>query len=134
MGAKPGPVDPDAPEEFTVTASGLKYRIRRKSEGRKPKASDSVVAHYRGWLDDGKEFSLVPWKPVIEQDSVELGLLRIGHHFLGGVEIGGPPHPPAGPGADRRHQPALGRLVVDQQQATIGIRPHSIPSWSSDGV
>lgn len=56
MGAKPGPVDADAPEEFTTTESGLKYRIRRKSEGRKPKASDSVVAHYRGWLDDGKEF------------------------------------------------------------------------------
>lgn len=55
-GAKPGPVDADAPEEFTTTASGLKYRIRRKSDGKKPKASDSVVAHYRGWLDDGKEF------------------------------------------------------------------------------
>lgn len=55
-GAQPGPVDPDAPEEFTTTESGLKYRIRRKSEGRKPKASDSVVAHYRGWLDDGTEF------------------------------------------------------------------------------
>lgn len=55
-GAKPGAVDADAPEEFTTTASGLKYRIRRKSDGKKPTASDSVVAHYRGWLDDGKEF------------------------------------------------------------------------------
>jgi FKBP-type peptidyl-prolyl cis-trans isomerase FkpA len=52
----PGPVDPDAPEEFTTTASGLKYRIRRKSDGRKPTASDKVQVNYRGWLDDGKEF------------------------------------------------------------------------------
>ncbi len=55
-GAKPGAVDGDAPEEFTATPSGLKYRIRRKSEGKKPAATDAVVAHYRGWLDDGKEF------------------------------------------------------------------------------
>ncbi len=56
MGAKPGSVDADAPEEFTTTASGLKYRIRRKSDGKKPTATSSVVAHYRGWTDDGKEF------------------------------------------------------------------------------
>lgn len=55
-GAEPGAVDADAPEEFTATDSGLKYRIRRKSDGKKPTAADSVVAHYRGWLDDGKEF------------------------------------------------------------------------------
>lgn len=53
---KPGPVDPDAPEEFTTTESGLKYRIRRKTDGAKPKATDEVTVHYRGWLDDGTEF------------------------------------------------------------------------------
>jgi FKBP-type peptidyl-prolyl cis-trans isomerase FkpA len=52
----PGPVDKDAPKEFTKTPSGLKYRIRRNSDGAKPKARDTVEAHYRGWLDDGKEF------------------------------------------------------------------------------
>ena len=46
--AAPGPVDKDAPEAFTTTKSGLKYRI--------PKPANSVVAHYKGWLDDGKEF------------------------------------------------------------------------------
>lgn len=55
-GAQPGKVDPDAPEEFTETPSGLKYRIRRKSDGRKPTASDSVRVDYKGWLDDGTEF------------------------------------------------------------------------------
>jgi FKBP-type peptidyl-prolyl cis-trans isomerase len=51
-----GPIDPDAPEEFTETDSGLRYRILRKSEGRKPIATSEVVAHYKGWLDNGKQF------------------------------------------------------------------------------
>lgn len=51
-----GEIDADAPEVFTKTDSGLKYRILRKSDGRKPEASDSVVAHYKGWLDNGKQF------------------------------------------------------------------------------
>ncbi len=52
----PGPVDKDAPEEFSSTPSGLKYRIRRKSDGRKPRKTDTVKVHYRGWLDNGEEF------------------------------------------------------------------------------
>jgi len=51
-----GPIDPDAPEEFTETDSGLKYRILRKSDGRKPKLGDAVEADYKGWFDDGKPF------------------------------------------------------------------------------
>tara|TARA_R110002049_G_scaffold27321_2_gene94004 strand:- start:73241 stop:73693 length:453 start_codon:yes stop_codon:yes gene_type:complete len=53
---RPGPADADAPQEFTQTASGLKYRILRKSDGRKPTASDLVKVHYAGWLDDTTEF------------------------------------------------------------------------------
>ena len=51
-----GPVDDDAPEEFTETDSGLKYRILRKADGAKPSASDTVTVNYRGWLDDDTEF------------------------------------------------------------------------------
>ena len=51
-----GPVDDDAPEEFTETDSGLKYRILRKSDGERAIASDSVTVNYRGWLDDDTEF------------------------------------------------------------------------------
>jgi len=51
-----GPVDDDAPEELTPSASGLYYRILRKSDGRKPTAANTVVANYKGWLDDGKQF------------------------------------------------------------------------------
>ena len=48
----PGPKDDDAPTEFTKTDSGLRYRILRKSDGPKPKPTDEVTVHYRGWLDD----------------------------------------------------------------------------------
>jgi FKBP-type peptidyl-prolyl cis-trans isomerase FkpA len=54
--ADPGPVDKDAPKEFTATKSGLKYRILRKSNGPMPKASNTVKVNYKGWLDDGTEF------------------------------------------------------------------------------
>ena len=54
--AEPGPVDKDAPKAFKTTQSGLKYRILRKSNGPQPARANTVKVHYRGWLDDGKEF------------------------------------------------------------------------------
>ena len=51
-----GPTDKDSPKEFTEISTGLKYRILRKSDGRKPTVADTVYVHYRGWLDDGTEF------------------------------------------------------------------------------
>ena len=53
---RPGPVDPDAPTEFTETDSGLKYRILRKSNGRKPTLDSRILVHYSGWLDNTTEF------------------------------------------------------------------------------
>ena len=53
----PGPVDPDAPEEFTTTASGLRYRILREGDGRRPQPTDTVTLDYAGWLNDGKPFA-----------------------------------------------------------------------------
>lgn len=53
---RPGPADADAPREFTTTDSGLEYRILRKSDQQRPIASDTVLVHYRGWLDSGKVF------------------------------------------------------------------------------
>jgi FKBP-type peptidyl-prolyl cis-trans isomerase FkpA len=54
--SEPSPADTDDADPFTQTESGLKYRILRESTGQKPTASNKVVAHYRGWLDDGTEF------------------------------------------------------------------------------
>lgn len=52
----PNRIDPDAPQEFTTTDSGLKYRVLRKSDGPKPTPSDRVTVDYSGWLDDGTVF------------------------------------------------------------------------------
>ena len=51
-----GVMDDDASLEFLETDSGLKYRVLRKSDGRKPTSSSTVTVNYRGWLDSGKEF------------------------------------------------------------------------------
>lgn len=53
---QPGPEDKDAPKEFSATKTGLKYRVLRKADGKKPKATDTVKVHYRGWLEDKREF------------------------------------------------------------------------------
>jgi len=51
-----GVMDDDAPLEFTTTRSGLKYRVLRHSDDRKPLAHNTVTVNYRGWLDNGREF------------------------------------------------------------------------------
>lgn len=43
-------------EGVKTTASGLQYKITKEGEGKSPKATDTVVVHYRGTLLDGKEF------------------------------------------------------------------------------
>ncbi len=49
---KPGKIDADAPKEFKTTDSGLKYRILRKSDKKKPSAASEVTVHYKGWLNN----------------------------------------------------------------------------------
>ncbi len=51
-----GQIDADAPAEFTSTASGLRYKVTRKSDGKRPKRTDKVSVHYKGWLDNGTVF------------------------------------------------------------------------------
>jgi FKBP-type peptidyl-prolyl cis-trans isomerase FkpA len=48
----PGAIDKDANSEFKKTPSGLKYRILRNSDKKKPTAFHTVTVHYKGWLDD----------------------------------------------------------------------------------
>ena len=54
--AGPSEVDADAPTEFTVTESGLKYRILRRGTGPQPTPANRVTVDYRGWLDNGRTF------------------------------------------------------------------------------
>ncbi len=43
-------------KDITELASGLQYKVLTKGTGAQPKASDTVVVHYRGTLIDGTEF------------------------------------------------------------------------------
>jgi len=43
-------------KDYTKTASGLKYRVLKKGNGKQPKRGDTVHVHYRGRLKSGKEF------------------------------------------------------------------------------
>ena len=64
LGACGEPENPDAldgpvltdDEQFTTTASGLRYRDLREGDGATAKEGDVVEVHYTGWLTDGKQF------------------------------------------------------------------------------
>ena len=43
-------------EGVKTTASGLQYKIEKEGDGKSPKATDTVLVHYKGTLLDGKEF------------------------------------------------------------------------------
>ena len=51
-----GGMDTNIAPEFSATDSGLRYRILRTSDGKKPTASSTVTVNYRGWLNNGKVF------------------------------------------------------------------------------
>ncbi|QDT10849.1 Peptidyl-prolyl cis-trans isomerase Mip precursor [Planctomycetes bacterium K23_9] len=51
-----GPMDAAIAPEFLKTASGLRYRVLRKSDRKKPTADSTVSVHYRGWLNSGTVF------------------------------------------------------------------------------
>jgi FKBP-type peptidyl-prolyl cis-trans isomerase FkpA len=51
-----GAMDADVSLDFSKTDSGLRYRILRFSEGKKPIASSTVTVNYRGWLSNGNVF------------------------------------------------------------------------------
>ena len=54
-GGSVGLVDNEV-EGFTKTSSGLQYRVLREGTGTKPKATDQVLAHYKGQTTDGNQF------------------------------------------------------------------------------
>jgi FKBP-type peptidyl-prolyl cis-trans isomerase FklB len=41
---------------ITVLDNGIQYKVVKKGKGKKPKKTDSVVAHYKGMLISGKVF------------------------------------------------------------------------------
>ena len=70
-----------------TTASGLQYEVITEGTGAKPKATDTVLVHYRGTFLDGREFdssykrnepATFPLKGVIKCWTEGLQLMKVG--------------------------------------------------------
>ncbi len=83
--ATPGKIDVDAPATFLETASGLKYRILRNSEGQKPTASNRVTVHYKGWLDDESIFD----SSYRRNETISFGLNQVIKGWTEGMQLVG---------------------------------------------
>lgn len=82
---KVGAIDANAPAEFKETASGLKYRILRASDKRKPKANETVTVHYKGWLDDKKIFD----SSYRRGETISFGLNQVIKGWTEGMQLVG---------------------------------------------
>jgi len=74
-----------------TTDSGLKYEVMDQGDGEEPAASDTVIAHYTGWLTDGTVFdsshargepASFPLMRVIKGWTEGLQLMKPGGKFL----------------------------------------------------
>lgn len=79
------------PQKTVTTQSGLQYEVIAAGEGTAPTATDTVSAHYSGWLTDGKGFdssyargapTQFPVRGVIRGWTEGLQLMKPGGKFL----------------------------------------------------
>lgn len=68
---------------FTTTASGLKYKVIRKGNGRSPKATDVVLVNYEGKLLDGTVFD----SSYKRGEPIEFPLNRVIPGWTEGVQL-----------------------------------------------
>lgn len=80
-----GKIDKEAPKTLSETKSGLKYRILRKGDGDKPKATQTVEVHYHGWLDNGKVFD----SSYKRSESISFPLNRVIKGWTEGMQLVG---------------------------------------------
>lgn len=80
-----GAIDEKASKDFTMTASGLKYRILREGAGVKPTARQQVEVHYHGWLDDGSVFD----SSYRRSESIAFGLNQVIPGWTEGMQLVG---------------------------------------------
>ncbi len=105
------------------TASGLQYVIEKEGTGKSPKATDTVTAHYKGTLTDGKVFDSsydrgqpaeFPLANVIKGWTEGLQLMKVG----GKAKFFIPPELGYGPAA-RQGIPANSALVFEVELIAV---------------
>jgi FKBP-type peptidyl-prolyl cis-trans isomerase FklB len=65
-----------ARDGVVLRKSGLQYEVLRKGKGKKPRANDKVVVHYRGSTIDGKEFHDSRRRPGVAETLHVSGVVR----------------------------------------------------------
>jgi FKBP-type peptidyl-prolyl cis-trans isomerase FkpA len=70
-------------EGVTTTASGLQYKVITPGTGKSPKATDTVLVHYRGTLISGVEFD----SSYARREPIEFPLNRVIAGWTEGVQL-----------------------------------------------
>ena len=70
-------------EGVTTTGTGLQYKVITAGAGKQPKASDTVLVHYRGTTIDGTEFD----SSYARREPIEFPLRGVIRGWTEGVQL-----------------------------------------------